>query len=205
MAHARALRLSRLLCVVPLLAAAGARAQAIDGFRIGDRFADDSAGHAVPEVVGQPGAFLPRKWTLPNGTAVSVTTDAATGRIVFIEQDGTGRPTPSALPSLTLDDTRLRDIRSRFGSNGFGYSSTGAFEQNGELLAANCYRLAGTDAVLAVVTGQPLGAIQAQGDAEPDTGLGMLHAVILSDRRYLDRLWGPNELRDPAERPVRLD
>ena len=151
------LRVSRLLCVVPLLAAAGAHGQAIDGFRIGDRFADDAAGHAAPEAVGQPGTFVPRKWTLPNGTAVSVTTEAATDRIVFIEQDGTGRPAPSALPDLTLDDTRLRDIRARFGSNGFGYGSTAEFEQNGELLAANCYRLAGTDAVLAVVTGQPVG------------------------------------------------
>ena len=149
-----AVRFSRLLCAASLVAAAGARAQAIDGFRSGDRYADDAAGHPAPDFVGAPGSYLPRRWVLPNGTALSVTTDTGGGRIVFIGQDGTGRPIPSALPGLTLGDTTLHDIRIRFGSNGFGISSTGAFEQNGELLVANCYRPVGPDAVLAVVTGQ---------------------------------------------------
>ncbi len=196
---------SRLLCVASLVAAAGARAQAIGGFRIGARYADDAAGHPAPDGGGAPGAYLPRKWILPNGTALSLTTDTGSGRIVFIEQDGTGRPVPSALPGLTLGDTTLRDIRIRFGSNGFGFNSTGAFEQNGELLAANCYRLVGSDAVLAVVTGQDSAVRRQDGGVGVDTGRGVLHAVILSDRRTLDRLWGPDEERDPSERPVRLD
>ncbi len=89
-----AVRFSRLLCIALLVAATGAQAQAIDGFRIGDRYADDALGHPAPDVVGEPGPCLARKWTLLNGTALSVTDDTATGRVVFIEQDGTGRPPP---------------------------------------------------------------------------------------------------------------
>ncbi len=60
--------------------------------------------------------------------------------------------------------------------------------------------------MLAFVTRQKLSAIPSQdGGMKVDTGQGVLHAIILSDRGTLDRLWGPDERRDPSERPVRLD
>lgn len=179
-----------------LLAAAGARAQGLDGFRLGEPLATASRAHPHPAAADPVDGFPAMRWEERDGSDVAVTATPDTKRVVFIEHDRSGAAagSPVGVSGLRFGLT-LDDIRRRFGSNGSGFASKGVSVANNSLVGVNCYEPAGSDDVtLALVTSQPISDVDPSG---PRTGRGRLVAAILARTSYLERIWGKQRLVDP--------
>ena len=142
------------------------------------------------------------KWQLPDGNTLSATAWADTRKILFVEEDrrpAAANATP--LPGLTLGATTLADLRRRFGSNGMGFASNGETMQAGRPTGVNCFELRHAPGVFVAFVTQLSPA-----DTTPpiDTGKGMLVAIIVARKTYLQEIWGETLLRDLAYRPILL-
>ena len=121
------------LAVAALLTslAYGSRAhgQSLSSLRIGDPAARLSSLGQPKDTESNKGLTV-RRWVLPSGNDLSVTTNDA-GRIVYLEVDwnGTAEDAACDLPGLRFGKTTLAELRGRFGSNGFAFKG-----QSGQLL-----------------------------------------------------------------------
>ena len=186
-----------------------ARAQSMFGFKIGQDLRTGAATHPEPTDVGKERTYVVARWKLKAGNSVSVTAAPGTGKILFIESDWGGDPANAAtdVPGLTFGSTTLGDIRTRFGSNGFGFTSNVVSVIDKNLVSFNCYRVAGDDdQVLVVVTTLARSSIPTvHGQPAPKLGEGHLDAVILASLAYLKGLWGTQTISDRGEHPITLN
>jgi hypothetical protein len=188
------------------VAAGGAQAQSIFGFKVGDDLRADAKTHTRPSVEGSIGSYAALKWSLANGNAVSVTVSPQTRRIVFVESDWGGDAAAAAteVPGLTFGTTRLADIRQKFQSNGFGFKGNLGSLIGHDLVAFNCYQIKGSaDLVVVFVTALPVADVPVvDGQPKPDTGQAHLVGVILASQDYLKTLWGPDRVFDARNHPI---
>jgi len=131
---------------IPLAAvvsAAGAHAQSIAGFKVGDDLRVVAKSHPAPFLTEPLGSYTASKWDLPKGNTVSVTAAPGTGRIVFIESDWGGDPAGAAtdVPGIQFGSTTLADIRKRFRSNGFAFKENFGQVTDDNLVSFNCYQI----------------------------------------------------------------
>jgi len=99
-----------LLSAVPLgfaLFAPPALTQSLSGLRIGDD-AVKLSSFGIPSDTDQYKSFVVRKWTLPSGNDLSVTTSKE-GKIVYLESDWNGKSDDSSIdiPGIRLGKTTL--------------------------------------------------------------------------------------------------
>lgn len=191
-----------------VFAAAGAQAQSIFGFEVGGDFRTQAKTHPQPSDVGEAGPYAVVRWNLAGGDQVSVTSSAATGKIVFIESDWGENAADAAtdIPGLTFGTTTLADIRSRFGSNGFGFKSNVVNVIDKNIVSFNCYQVGGDgDQVAVFVTTLPMSSVPiVDGEPAPKLGEGRLDSVILASLAYLKEIWGEDRISDPGYRPITL-
>ena len=187
-----------------ILFAASAPAQSLEGFEVGAKAASGLAAHAKPQREQALGNDIALAWDLKDGPTLSMTWSPASGKVLFIEKDWV-RGTPvlqTGVPGLVFGQTHLADIRTRFGSNGFGFKANAVVKNDDSIAFINCFEIAGHDGlVLAVVT-----VVHSDQFAEflqhPDSGRAVLETVILADHAYLTALWGDEFRREPHYHPV---
>ena len=142
------------------------------------------------------------KWQLADGDTLSATASADTRRILFLEEDALpGAPNATPVPGLTLGATTLADLRRRFGSNGMGFESNAETLGAGRLTGVNCFELRHAPGVFVAFVTQ-LSAADTKTPVEP--GNGVLVAIIVARKSYLQEIWGEKLLHDPAYRPIVL-
>jgi len=146
------------------------------------------------------GALAYRLWQPGAPLLMSVTTQADTDRVLYIEiwRDGAQGTAPAPLPDMTFGGTTLADIRARFGSDGVVFGERGRVATAGDNAAFfTSYEIADTDGVISFVTIMPLA-----GASQETAGQSVLDSVILGYSPYLDTLWGLNRGVSDGYQPV---
>jgi hypothetical protein len=114
--------------------------------RIGDPVARLSSLGKAPSNADLYKSFIVRKWLLPNGNELSVTTSES-GSIVYMESDWDGQndETSCDLPGLKFGVTTLSELRKRLGSNGFEFQDrAGVIRTQGGIVMLNSYEVEAT-------------------------------------------------------------
>jgi hypothetical protein len=195
------------LAIVALLIAIGhsasASGQSLSSLKIGDPSSKLSA-------LGKPAAIenekdtTVRRWVLPNGNELSVTTDMS-DKIVYMESDwnpGRDDTTACDLPGLRFGVTTLTQLRKRFGSNGFAFK-----DQAGQLLTEdgavmlNSYEVGGF-----VITFYNKVSNKEVAQLNPESqgtiaDHARLDAISIASPEYAKREWG-DRVYDPAYKPI---
>lgn len=135
------------------------------------------------------------KFKTLDGNHFSVTTE--NGKVVFMENDwlhdnAANKP---LLTSFVFGETTLKDIRTAFGTTGYSYRDNSYLKSETVLATINCFELDTPDnEVLVMITKAPIKSIT---DKEKVPDFLKLDAIILSDKNYLDKLWGKKKYYDP--------
>lgn len=195
--------------IVILIAAAyplsAAAAPNLDGLKLGD--SEDALKQISLTLKGKDddapdGPATAYKYTTDNGNDLSITFKG--GKAVWIENDWENQPDgdESLIKGLVFDKTTLADIDVLMGSNGYTHRSA-AFRKMGDMLVTiNCYGLSdqpGTSIVF--ITSVSMGA-------NPDdvkkymNQAFRLRGIILAEDDYIDALWKPDIVKDPAYHEV---
>jgi hypothetical protein len=182
-----------------------ALAQALDGLMVGGSIAAASK-LGTPAYTENQFPYTVAKWNLPDGNYVSVTSNAADGRIVYVEADWAG-PKAQAQSDFTgfvYSITTLGEIRKTFGNNGFAFKAHADAMLPQGLALFPCYRLAAAAGVAACfVTLVPKPEVpDIQAHPEQIGTRARLVSIILGDMHYLDSLWGEEKMSDPANAPI---
>jgi len=182
-----------------------ATAQTLRGLTVGEELVPALKTMPVTQNFGQVGNDVAIKWSLPSGSSLSATASPDTGKILLLEEDWDSNAAKDpVLPGLTFGVTKLDDIRHRFGSNGLGFVSNAESLQAAGMIGVNCYELRHAPGVfVAFVTLLP---VRTQtGNLQPDqikSGNGVLVALIVAQKSYLQEIWGTQILADPNYKPI---
>lgn len=97
--------------------------------------------------------------------------------------------------------TSLRDIRKKFGTNGFTYKKRLAFTTETDLIEFNCFEFDSPNSeVLVAITKVSLKA----NPTEKNVGDKLkLDALIITTKDYLDKTWGVEKLFDPNYKKIK--
>jgi len=128
------------------------------------------------------------KYLTKNGNDLSVT--SVNGKVAFMENDWLQDPAgkESLLPGFTFDETSLKDIRKRFGTNGFRYNDMSGGTTDTHLVQLNCFEFdSPNNEVLIIITKV---ALDADVNEDNIASLLKLDALIIADKAYLDEMWG---------------
>ncbi len=140
------------------------------------------------------------KFQTANGNDLAVTIKA--GKIVYLENDWAqgNAGTRPLITSFEFGKTSLKDIRSRFGCNGFSYKSRMYIKTPRDLVMCNCFELNTPNGeVLAVFTAIPVVAKVTEDNVATTA---KLVGVLLARKDFLDESWGEQKLFDPAMKKV---
>ncbi len=143
-----------------------------------------------------------RKYKTKDGNEISITVQH--GKVVYIEYDWLEekKSTKTHFNGFVFGKTTLSDLRTRFGNNGFTYTSTAFVESGNGLIAFNCYELINsTSNILVFVTKVILNP------EINELNIGdhfKLYALILANQTYLDEIWGKEKIYDPAYKKISL-
>jgi hypothetical protein len=182
-----------------------ATAQTLRGLTVGEGLVPALKTMPVTHNFGQVGNDVAIKWSLPSGSSLSATASPDTGKILLLEEDwDTSAAKETVLPGLTFGVTKLDDIRRRFGSNGLGFVSNAETSQAAGMIGVNCYELRHAAGVfVAFVTLLPVPT--QTGNLQPSqikSGHGVLVAIIVAQKSYLQEIWGTQILADPDYKPI---
>lgn len=182
-----------------------ATAQTLRGLTVGEELVPALKTMPVTHNFGQIGNDVAIKWSLSGGSSLSATASPDTGKILLLEEDwDTSAAKETVLPGLTFGVTKLDDIRSRFGSNGLGFVSNAETLQAAGMIGVNCYELRHAPGVIvAFITLLPVPT--QTGNLRPDqikSGNGVLVALIVAQKSYLQEIWGTQILADPQYKPI---
>jgi hypothetical protein len=178
-------------------------AQSLSSLHIGDPLsklsslgpASDSASYKTMEM---------RKWVLPNGNELSVTT-GSNGQIVYLESDWDGKNDDPAcdLPGLHFGLTTLSELRKRFGSNGFGFRERGpGVKTEDGFVMMNSW-----EAGKVVITfytrieQQEYDRMKASGLNPSPADYAKLDAISIADAGYAKSEWG-DRIYDPQYKKI---
>ncbi len=179
--------ISRAATALLLLATMPVAAQDMAGVRLNDQLPGDLG---APVGMQEQDGFVYRMWQSDPPLLMSVTTQAASGDVLYIEiwREATQGTAPTPISGMYFGETTLDDIRTRFGSDGLVFGdrgSVGLADQNAAFFTS--YEIAGTEGVISFVTVMPLT------DATQETaGQSVLDSVILGHAPYLQTIWGLN-------------
>lgn len=144
------------------------------------------------------------KYSTTNGNKLSLT--VANGQVVYMENDWVeGQGSKPLISNFIFGQTSLRDIRKAFGTNGFVCENRGATAITADaMLGFNCFELdSPNNEILALVTSCPL-AQRAQLTKDNVADKFKLIAIIISDKKYLDKIWGEKKSYDANYKRVKL-
>jgi hypothetical protein len=193
--------------IVALLIAIGysvcASGQSLSALKIVDPSSQLSS-LGKPAAIDNENGMTVRRWIIPNGNELSITTDMA-DKIVYMESDwnpGKDDTTACDLPGLRFGVTTLAQLRKRFGSNGFAFK-----DQAGQLLTEdgavmlNSYEASGF-----VITFYNKVSNKEVAQLNPESqgtiaDHARLDAISIASPEYAKREWG-NRVYDPSYKPI---
>jgi len=142
------------------------------------------------------------KYSTENGNDFSVTFE--NGKVIYMENDwlhelNSKQPLFS---DFLFGQTTLKDIRSKFSTNGFAYKSRGAFTTETDLIEFNCFEIdSKNNEVLVTITKVSL---KENVTEETVASKLKLDALIIADKAYLDRTWGKDKVFDKNYKKIKL-
>jgi hypothetical protein len=158
------------------------------------------------------GDYVSQRWKQADGNDLAITVDTRTGKVVYVELDwnSTEKAADPGVAGLTFGKTNLREVRRRFGNNGFSYSAMAFLPLDGGGLAMmNSFEIERRGGVVfttvtKITAERGEAAAKATGKVEPGqiSTMALLDAVILADPTYLDTIWKKDRIYDDAYRPV---
>jgi hypothetical protein len=151
------------------------------------------------EVVAKDGNMI--KFKTDNGNDFSIT--CQNGQIVYMENDWLQNPKARKplFSDFQFGQTSLRDIRKKFGTNGFVYNTRGTFTTDEDLIAFNCFEFdTPNNEILVTITKVSL---TAQISEENVADKLKLDAIILADKTYLDQEWGAEKMYDKNYKKIK--
>lgn len=168
------------------------------GLKIGDTkiFADK----IKLRVIAQENEMI--KYRTDNGNDFSVTYE--NGNVAYLEndwlQDAKGRQ--PLFSAFQFGLTSLRDIRKKFGTNGFTYKKRQAFTTETDIIEFNCFEFdAPNNEVLVTITKVSLKEKATEKNIADKL---KLDAIIITTKNYLDKTWGNDKLFDPNYKKIKL-
>jgi hypothetical protein len=142
------------------------------------------------------------KFKTENGNYFSITTEK--GKVVYMENDWLQHPKGrgALITDFQFGRTTLKDIRARFGTNGYTYKSNAAFTTNTHLVMFNCFELdSENEEILVTITKIALNEEVTESNVASKL---TLDALILADKSYLDKIWGKEKTYDAKGKKVSL-
>jgi len=142
------------------------------------------------------------KYSTENGNDFSVTFE--NGKVIYMENDwlhelNSKQPLFS---DFLFGQTTLKDIRTKFSTNGFAYKSRGAFTTETDLIEFNCFEIdSKNNEVLVTITKVSL---KENVTEETVASKLKLDALIIADKAYLDRTWGKDKVFDKNYKKIKL-
>jgi hypothetical protein len=160
------------------------------GLKVGD--SKNSMNKIKLKVVAKDGEMI--KYQAINGNAFSVTCE--NGKVVYMENDWL-QDTSARQPlfsNFKFGQTTLRDIRKKFGTNGFTYEGRQHFDTQTDLIEFNYFEFnSPNNELLITITKIPLVANVTEENVADNL---KLDAIIIADKFYCDRQWGKKKLYD---------
>jgi hypothetical protein len=141
------------------------------------------------------------KYKTSDGNYFSITTE--NGNVVYMENDWMhekGSTTP-LFTNFKFGETTLKEIRDAFGTIGYSYRNRSYLKSETDLTTINCFEIEGSGEILVMITKAPIKSIT---DKEHVDGFLKLEAVILSDKAYLDGIWGKKKTYDPKYKKIKI-
>ncbi|AVR47054.1 hypothetical protein C7S20_18370 [Christiangramia fulva] len=147
----------------------------------------------LPVVAKEPGII---KYRTNNGNDLSLTFE--NDKVVYMENDWLHQPEGSKplFSDFTFGKTSIGDIRKKFGSNGFLYSNRSFSSTDTHLVTFNCFEFdTDKNEVLVTITGVPIAEKDQVNKNNISEKLKLL-AIIIADKKYLDKIWGEEKVFD---------
>jgi len=142
------------------------------------------------------------KYRTENGNDFSVTTE--NGKVVFMENDWLqdAKGTQALVPGFTFGTTSLKEIRPKFGTNGFVHANASSMQTDTHIMMVNCFEFdSANDEVLVTITKVALDADVTEANVAENL---KLDALIIADKAYLDKIWGAEKTFDPDYKKIKL-
>jgi hypothetical protein len=134
------------------------------------------------------------KYKTENGNDFSVTFDK--DKVVYMENDWLqdAKSRKPLFSEFSFGQTTLKDIRSKFSTNGFTYKSRSAFRTDTHLIMFNCFEFdSKNNEILVTITKISL---DEEVTEENVASKLKLDALIIADKAYLDKTWGKDKVYD---------
>jgi hypothetical protein len=141
------------------------------------------------------------KYSTENGNDLSVTFDK--NKVVYMENDWL-QDVKSRQPlfsDFSFGQTTLKDIRSKFSTNGFTYKSRSSFKTDTHLIMFNCFEFdSKNNEILVTIT-----KISLDEDVTEENVASKLKldALIIADKAYLDKTWGKDKVFDKNYKKIK--
>jgi hypothetical protein len=142
------------------------------------------------------------KYRTTNGNDLSVTTKK--GKVVYMENDWLHEQSGNQplVSDLIFGQTSLREIRTKFGFNGYVHKRHSYMKTKRDLVMFNCFELSTPkDVIFVTITAMPL---DAEVTEETVADHLKLEALVLSDKKFLDEIWGAEKAYDATHVKVSL-
>jgi hypothetical protein len=142
------------------------------------------------------------KYKTENNNDFSVTTE--NGKVVYMENDWLQDPSSRQplFSNFTFGKTTLKEIRDKFGTNGFTYKSKGSFKTDTDLITFNCFEFdSKNNEILVTITKVSLSEAVTE---ENIASKLKLDALIIADKSYLDEIWEKEKVFDPNFKKIKL-
>jgi len=137
-----------------------------------------------------------------NGNDFSITFEK--GKVVYMENDWLqdNKSNKPLFSEFYFGQTTLKDIRSKFSTNGFTYRSKGALTTDTDLIEFNCFEFdSNNNEVLVTITKVPLKEHITKDNISSKL---KLDAIIIADKAYLDKTWGNEKAYDQNYRKIKF-
>lgn len=151
------------------------------------------------EIVAREGDMV--KYRTENGNDFSITCEK--DKVVYMENDWSqnSKGRQSLFSNFLFGQTTLKDIRSRFSTNGFTYTNRNSIKTDTDLIMFNCFEFESkNNEVLVVITKVSL---KEDVTEENIASTLKLEAIIIADKTYLDGIWGESKVFDPNYKKIR--
>jgi hypothetical protein len=142
------------------------------------------------------------KYRTANGNDLSITVENS--KVVYLENDWShvDAGAEPLISGFRFGITSLKEVREKFGTNGFAYVERPTLKTEEHAITFNCFELEGCEGqVLVVICRVPLSADVSEANIAAQL---KVDAFILADSKYLGELWGEERILDPNYRKVRL-
>jgi len=169
----------------------------MEGISIGD--ASSVCNRIKLDVVAKEQDMV--KYKTANGNDFSLTFE--NGKVVYMENDWlqNDKSRKPLYSDFTFGQTSLKDIRNKFGTNGFTYKSRGAFTTETDLIEFNCFEFDSPgNEVLVIITKVALNASVTEKNVAEQL---KLDAIIIADKNYLDNTWGKEKVFDKTYKKIK--